>query len=156
MLGIAIMSQEKGSHRRGFTLLELIIVIFLITLILGLSGFFFAGATSSQRFNATTRSVATTLKYAKTLAIIDGEIKTFFCNIDMKTYGIMGKKTMNIPDGINIKVTDPIKGDIYSGTYDLVVYPSQVMPGITIYLWDKKRTARIETDPVAGTVMVRY
>lgn len=140
----------------GFTLLELIIVIFLITIILGLSGFFFAGSTSSQRFNSSVRELAATMKYAKALASLDGEEKTFSINMDMKTYGITGKKTVGIPDGISVKVTDPVNGDIYSGRYEIVFYPSRGLPGVTIWLWDKKRTARIDTDPVAGTVVVRY
>lgn len=140
----------------GFTLLELIIVIFLITIILGLSGFFFAGSTSSQKFNSSVRGMAATLKYAKAKASLDGEEKTFSINMDMKTYGITGKKTVSIPDGIGVKVTDPVNGDIYNGRYDIVFYPSRGLPGVTIWLWDKKRTARIDTDPVAGTVVVKY
>ncbi len=141
---------------KGFTLLELIIVIFLITIILGLSGFFFAGSTSSQRFNSTVRGVAASLKYAKALASIDGEKKIFSIDMDRRVYGIQDMKGKDIPDGIGIKVTDPVNGDIHNGRYDIVLYPSTGLPGITIWLWDKKRTARIETDPVAGTVVVNY
>lgn len=140
----------------GFTLLELIIVIVLITIILGLSGFFLASSTSSQRFNAAVRGMASTLRYAKALASLDGEEKVFSINMDLRIYGIAGKKIMRIPDDINVKVTDPIKGDIYNGDYILVFYPSRGLQGVTIWLWDKKRTARIDTDPVAGTVVVRY
>lgn len=149
-------NHSRTSWNRGFTLLELIIVIFLITIILGLSVFFFAGSTSSQRFNSSVRGMAATLKYAKALASLDGEGKTFSINLDMKTYGITGKKTANIPDGIGVKVTDPVNGDIYNGRYDIIFYPSGGLPGVTIWLWDKKRTARIDTDPVAGTVVVKY
>jgi general secretion pathway protein H len=151
------LKQERGKVKsEGFTLLELIIVLFLITMILGLSGFFFAGSTSSQRFNSSVRGMASTLRYAKSLASLDGEKKTFYIDMDSKTYGITGKKVMTIPDGISLKVTDPVNGDLYNGRYDLVFYPSRGVPGVTIWLWDKKRTARIDTDPVAGTVVVKY
>lgn len=153
---LQLLGQRSRSYRRGFTLLELIIVMFLISIILGLSVFFFAGSTASQRFNSSVRSMSTALKYAKTIASIDGESKTFFINMDLRTYGIIGKKTMNIPVGIGIKVTDPVKGDILSGEYDVTFYPSQGIPNITIWLWDKKRTATIQTDPVGGSVVVKY
>lgn len=146
----------SGGSKKGFTLLELIVVILFVTIILGLSGFFFTGSISSQRFNSSMRSMIATLKYAKSLASLDGEKKIFFINLELRTYGIEGKKTMNLPDGISIKVTDPVNGDIQSGRYDLIFYPSYGVSGVTIWLWDKKRTARIDTDPVTGATVVKY
>jgi len=94
------------SKNAGFTLLELIIVIFLITLILGLSTLFFANMLPSNRFNATVRNISSAMKYTRSLAQIQGRPHAFTIDLDAKTYGTENRGTKEIPDGMNIHHRD--------------------------------------------------
>ncbi|MEW6569622.1 MAG: prepilin-type N-terminal cleavage/methylation domain-containing protein [Nitrospirota bacterium] len=145
------MHQKKNN---GFTLLELIIVLFLITLILSLSLIFFANFLPSNRFKATVRDISTMVRQARSLARIHGESQVFTVNIDSKEYGIEGRKPKDIPPGIQVKIVDPLSGEINEGSYQFIFYEIGFEGG-TIVLWDQKRTASIQLDPVVGSLVIK-
>ncbi|MDH5202046.1 MAG: prepilin-type N-terminal cleavage/methylation domain-containing protein [Nitrospirota bacterium] len=139
----------------GFTLLELIIVLFLIMLILGLSTLFFANTLSSNRFNATVREMSAAIKHARSLALIDGERQTITIDLDSKNYGIESRMSKSIPSDIFIKVIDPFLGEKLNGKYLIVFHTTGNVEGGTIVLWNNKRAVSIQMDPVVGSVVVR-
>jgi general secretion pathway protein H len=145
----------KKKNNKGFSLLELIIVLFLMTLILGLSAVFFANALPSNKFNATVRSISTTIRQARSLAQIHGERQTVTIDLDTKQYGIEGHESKSIPAGIYIKVIDPISGEIQTGKYYFMVQAGGSIEGGTVMLWDTKRQASIQADPVVGSVVIK-
>lgn len=149
------MPAEVSRTKKGFTLLEMIIVIFLISLITGLSALFFANSLPSGRFNAAVREVAAVIRYARSLASANGETHAVKIDLDSKQYGIEGRSNKNIPSDINIKLIDPAAGEIHKGVYHIVFHATGGVAGATIVLWDEKRSAAIQMDPVAGTVVVR-
>jgi len=146
---------ENITRRAGFMLIELVIVMFLITLILGLSTVFFANALPSSKFNATVREVASNIRHAKTLAKIDGANQIFFIDLDSRQYGIDNSRVRNIPPNITIKAIDPFFGEIQRGRYQVLIYASGGLEGGTIILSDNKRTAAIHLDPVVGSIVVK-
>jgi general secretion pathway protein H len=142
-------------NRSGFTLLELIIVIFLITLMVGLSSVFFANTLPSGRFNATARDIASTIRQARHLAQLNGEKQVITINMDSGSYGIEGRGEKILPSGIHIKVLDPLAGDITSGKYHMGFYAAGRAEGGTIVLWNSNKAAHIDIDPVAGAVIIK-
>jgi len=141
--------------RAGFTLLELIIVLFLISLILGLSTVFFANILPSSRFDATIREISATIRYARALAKVSGERKTITIDLDSGKYEIEGYGERGIPSNIDIKVKDPLSGEISTGKYQLVFNAVGDIEGGIIVLQDKKRIVDIEIDPVVGVAVVK-
>jgi len=139
----------------GFTLLELIIVIFLITLILGMSTLFFANLLPSNRFNATVRNISSAMKHTRSLAQIYGKPHTFTIDLDEKNYIVEGRGEKKIPDDTNIKVIDPISGELYTGRYQFVMHASGNIEGGTIVVWNTKRTVTIQLDPIVGAVVIK-
>ncbi len=139
----------------GFTLLELIIVIFLITLMLGLSGVFFANTLPSGRFNAATREIVSTIRQARHLAQINGEKQVITIDIDSRRYGIEGRSEKTLPAGIGIRIIDPVAGEIVNGTYRMSFYAAGSAEAGTVVLWNNNKTAHINIDPVAGAVIIK-
>jgi len=142
-------------NRSGFTLLELIIVIFLITLMVGLSAVFFANTLPSGRFNATAREIASTIRQARHLAQLNGEKQILTIDLDSRSYGIEGRGEKKLPSGIDIKMIDPLAGDVTSGKYPMAFHPTGSTEGGTIVLWSSSRAAHINIDPVAGAVIIK-
>jgi prepilin-type N-terminal cleavage/methylation domain-containing protein len=134
--------------KAGFTLLELIIVIFLITLMLGLSALYFANSFPSGRFNAAKREIASTIRQARHLATLNGDKQVITIDMDA------GSGEKKLPHGIDIKVIDPLAGDITNGKYHMAFRASGSAEGGTIVLRSSSRTAQINIDPVAGAIII--
>jgi len=142
-------------NRAGFTLLELLIVLFLAVLMVMLSAVLFTNTLSSSRLNASAREISASIRHARTLARIHGERQTVSIDLDSKQYGVEGRALRNIPPDVNIKVTDPFSGGVYSGKYLIVASTTGAVSGGTIVLWNKKRAVTIQLDPIIGAVVIK-
>src|SRR5512135_2874133 len=100
------------NNDKGFTLLELIIVMFLVGLMLSLAAVLFSNTLPSSKFSATTREVAATIRHARTLAQLRGENQTVTIDMETRKYGIDNAAAKDIPSGISIKIIDPQLGDV--------------------------------------------
>jgi len=142
-------------EERGFTLLETIIVLSLVTLILGLSTVFFAGFLPSARLHATGREIAATIRHARYMSRMSMETRTVTIDLDKKSYAIDGQQTRTIPPETRIRIVDPLSGEIRQGEYSIVLRPAGSMTGTTILLSGGRKAMRIEMDPVTGAVLTR-
>ncbi len=152
------MNMERESvkgREKGFTLLEIIIVITLVVLILSFTTLFFGNALPGARLNSAARELSAMMRYAKILARNNGELQSVLINLDTGRYGIEGVQTRNIPEGINIRVTDPVTGEVSRGSYAVLFHESGISEGGTITLWNAKRTLNIELDPIVGSVILK-
>ena len=138
---------------KGFTLLEIIIVLFLVTLMTGLSAVFISNFLPSVKFNAAGREMSAMIRHARSLARMTMESQTFVIDLDNKTYGIEGSATKNIPQESLIKVVDPFSGEIIHGRYSIAFNPTGNMEGGTIILSARKKVLRIDMDPIMGAVL---
>lgn len=139
----------------GFTLLELMVVFVLVTLILGLSAFFYSGTMPSGRLNAAAREITATIRHARSLSQIKAEKQVMTIDLDSRRYGIEGLGYKNIPSDTDIMVVDPLWGDVRNGIYRFVFRASGGVQGGTIVLWNKNREVKIYLDPVVGAAAVR-
>jgi general secretion pathway protein H len=150
------MERKRVEGRnKGFTLLEIIVVITLIVLILGLTTLFFGNALPGARLNSAARELSAMIRFAKMLAQNNGEPQTVFINLDTGRYGIEGVQTRNIPEGINIRIADPVAGEVSKGSYAVRFHESGIIEGGTITLWNTKKTLNIELDPIVGSVILK-
>ena len=141
--------------KNGFTLLEIIIVLLLMTLILGMSTIFFAGYLPSVKLNATGREITGTIRQARSLARMNMERRTVMIDLDSKAYGIVGLGTRSLPPDVRIRIIDPFSGEIIGGKYPIVFNPTGGMTeGIIILSWGKK-VIRIEMDPITGAALIK-
>jgi prepilin-type N-terminal cleavage/methylation domain-containing protein len=147
---------HNTSHtEKGFVLLELMVVLFLITLILGISTVFFANSLPSGKFHATVRDMSSALRQARSLAQIHHERQVVTIDLDAKTYGLENRGSRLIPSGISIKIIDTMRGDLLDGKYQFIMHPSGGIEGGNIILWDTRRKASIQLDPVVGTIVIQ-
>lgn len=127
----------------------------LVGLMLSLAGVLFSNTLPSSKFSATTREIATTIRHARTLAQLRGENQTLTIDMEARKYGIDTVTAKDIPPDISIKIIDPLLGDVQTGKYQFNFPPIGGIEGGTIVLWNSKKTARIEVDPIVGSTVVK-
>jgi type II secretion system protein H len=146
----------KRNDNKGFTLLEMILVIFLMTLIVGISVVVFSRSLPSQKVDATAREIMAVFRQARSNAITSGKWQVLTVEIEGKTFGIdEGGATHTIPDNVSIRVIDPLYGEVVVGGYRFVFAPSGVTEGGTIVLSAGKKVVTLEIDPIVGAVISR-
>jgi hypothetical protein len=138
----------------GFMLLELIIVLFLMSIILGLSAVYFANSLPGYRLNATVRSISTTVKEARAFAKILNEQQVVTIDLENRQYALEGHTPKDIPSDIAVKVVDPVEGEIIEGQYLITVHTTGGVEGGTIVLSNDRKTVSIQIDPIIGTVRI--
>ncbi|MEN6317515.1 MAG: prepilin-type N-terminal cleavage/methylation domain-containing protein [Syntrophaceae bacterium] len=146
---------RKNEQHDGFTLLEIIIVIFLSSLVLGMATLFFAGTLPSAKLNAAGREVSAVMRYARSLARMNAEKKTVIIDLDNRVYGIEGISSKSFPPATQILYFDPVFGEKNRGKYAIAFHATGGIDGGSVVLSNDKKTIRIETDPVTGSVVIK-
>lgn len=94
-------------HRktRGFTLVELMVVMVIISLIMGLVATSMSSSISAAQSRAATRKVVASLRYTRARAIIEKKEKVFLVNTETRSYMAPGRKQVNLPEGVDVTIT---------------------------------------------------
>jgi prepilin-type N-terminal cleavage/methylation domain-containing protein len=141
--------------RRGFTLLELILVLSFISLILGLASAHFGRILSGSRYDATVKEVSANFMYARALARLRGMPQTVVFDFDERVYGVSGRSQKNLKEGISIKAIEPLKGETTEGKYRVTFFPDGTAEEGTVVVFTEKKATEIRVDPVVGAVVVK-
>ncbi len=139
----------------GFTLLELMIVLFLAMFMMGMGVVAMMNRLPAARLDAAAREMSALMRQARTLARIHMVKQTLVVDLDARRYGIEGKLSLKIPEGIRIKIDDPLTGDVDKGIYRLLFSPFGGIEGCTILLMTDNRSITITPDPVMGFLISR-
>ncbi len=142
--------------KNGFTLLEIIIVLTLVTLILGLSTIYFAGYLPSVKLDATGREMAALIRHARSLALMKMETQGVMIDLDNRSYGLETEVAKDIPASVLVTVLDPFYGELRQGKFSLLFHPVGGGEGRTIMLSAGKKKIRIDLDPITGAVKSNY
>jgi prepilin-type N-terminal cleavage/methylation domain-containing protein len=135
---------------RGFTFIEVMIVVFLMSLIVGITTIFFANTLPSVRHKAAARELAATIKYARNLAFINNEKQIIDIDLDAKNYSIKGREIKTISPEISITVygddahTNPVRQGKYIISYDTTAGSGWS----AIELVRKEKVITIKSDPI--------
>lgn len=141
--------------QRGFTLIEILVVLVLMSLIAGISTVFFAGTLPKARLRASAREIVSTIKYARTLAASTHERQVVTFDLDAGKYGIKGRAGKAIPDEM-ILVIDGSDGNadpVRKGQYSLYYDSTGTNTWGRIHLIQGDRIIRIEADPILTAVI---
>lgn len=128
-------------NRNGFSLLELILVLFLIGLIAGLTTPFLGSTLDRAKGQSEVRKIASALRYARSQAISQKTPFAFKANMDNKQYWLVEAKTNELAGravalGKEISITQ-FTGQNETrieGEFDIVFYPQGNSSGGSINL----------------------
>lgn len=149
--------RQKNQHRvhQGFTLIEILVVLVLMSLIAGISMVFFAGSLPRAEQRAQAREIVATIKYARTLAASTRERQIVTFDLDAGKYGIKGRAVKALPDEMILVIdgSDRNADSIRKGQYSLDYDSTGTNNWVRISLIQGDRIIRIKADPILGAVI---
>jgi len=99
--------------------------------------------------------MAATLKEARLLAYINNEKTLLTIDLDARRWGIQGRRNREIPPEVQIRIIDPVHGELIKGIHNLAFFPTGRVDGKNIILQEGKKEWQLLTDPVVGAVLIK-
>jgi general secretion pathway protein H len=96
---------SKMKIQRGFTLLEIVIVVAMIALIMGLSAYVLSRQLPGQQLRNASKEIAAELRFTKTQALISGQPQTFSINVQTKEWAGPKKRGGTLPSALEVIAT---------------------------------------------------
>ena len=143
------------SASSGFTLLELMIVLFLAMFMMGMGIISMMGRLPAAKLDATAREMSAMMRQARILAKIQGEKQAIVVDLGARSYGIEGKKSRKIPEEIHLEIDNTLTGVTDNGIYRLVFSPFGGIDGGTVMLSTGQRSISIKPDLIMGFLINR-
>ena len=142
------------SGRRGFTLLELVVVVFIISLLAAVIFPSFSGL-GEKRLKSEAKKTASLLRYLNDSAIYTKE--TYSLKFDLQEgliswKGPDGEKKEKIRSLSAVRLSS--KGEVKEGDVTVFFGPLGVQENIEILLKDKGEGMRVTLNPVSGRVKI--
>ena len=98
-------AHRMAGKSRGFTLVELMVVMVIIALVMGLVATSMSRSISGAEARAASRKLVASLRYTRARAILDKQEQVFQINTEDRSYQAPGRKQVNLPEGVDLTVT---------------------------------------------------
>ena len=93
------------SDQRGFTLVEVMVVIVIMALVLGLVATSLSRSISGAESREAARKMVAALRFTRTQAILQKSEQVFVVNLEERSYNAPGRKTVVLPEGVEMQLT---------------------------------------------------
>jgi general secretion pathway protein H len=141
--------------QRGFTLLEIVMVVAMIALIMGMSAYVLNRQLPGQQLRNASKEIAAELRFAKTQALISGQAQTFLINVQTKKWTGPKKHGGSLPSGLEVIATTARNEQPADEVAAIKFFPDGASTGGRIIL--KRNTAMwaVDVNWLTGNVTVK-
>lgn len=145
---------RAGDHEAGFTLLELLVAMAVIAMLLVLAPALAPRSGAGVSIEAAARGIASGLRLARSEAMAGGRTVAFTLDFASRSYGVAGRETRGLPDGIVVetRTANTRAGAIGGQAADVLFHPDGTSTGGRIVVSGDGRTRTIAVDWLTGRV----
>ena len=97
--------KPRTAKERGFTLLELMVVMVIAALVLALVGTSISRSVSGAEMRTAARKVAANLRYTRTQAILQKSEQVFLVDTEARTFQAPSREPFELPEGMRVALT---------------------------------------------------
>ena len=144
-----------GKRKRGFTLLELLVVLLIASLLMVLVPPLFSGAVPGAKLKAAARDLAVALRLARNQSITRDMETQVYLNLESPAYAIGKQVPRPLPVGVELKVASTAEQGAAQATHHVVRFFSDgSSSGTLITLSRGKRSYRLQVGWLTGKVTI--
>lgn len=146
---------RRGPYQRGFTLLELLVVLLIVGLLTALIPALFSGAVPGTKLKGAARDLAATLHYARSQAITGNRVTQVHLNPESPQYKVGSERTYTVPAGIRMGIKQRVQTNPPIPAQQVVkFFPDGSSSGTQITLESADRGYRLDVDWLTGRVTI--
>ena len=145
---------SKRVHNKGFTLVEVMVVMVIIALIMGMVATSLSSSVSAAEARAATRKLVASLRYTRARAIIDKSEQVFQVNTENRSYQAPGRKQVVLPEGVEVTITTARSEITSEDVAGIRFFPDGGSTGGHIELLVNDREYRVNVAWLTGETMM--
>ncbi len=154
--GAAASEAGKGVKRlRGFTLLELLVVLVIGVLLVSLAPPLLSGLSGATELRGAARQVAAGLRSARNEAVSRQREAVFTLDLEQSRFGVTGDpREIALPDGLGIRLYTAQAEVVDAATGGIRFFPDGGSTGGSITVSGAKRAYRVTVDWLTGAIAI--
>ncbi len=157
LAGKGLIDARPWDGNKGFSLLELLVVLFIMGLSISLVAPAMIGGVDKLRLNTASRELSASLRYARSLAVSLGKKQAINIDIDTGGYWLNEDKDnmRYLPSDVHFRSLTVQGQEVSTGTGAIVFYPNgNTSGGVISVAADPNRSCQIRTRLITGIVEV--
>ena len=137
-------------REKGFTLVELLLVLMLVAMMLALVGTSISKSISGAEMRNASRKVAASLRYTRTQAILSKSEQVFLVDTETREYRAADREAVTLPEGMNVEL-NTARSELTSETAGGIrFYPDGGSTGGNVRLEANGRVYRVNVAWLTG------
>jgi len=138
---------------KGFTLLELVVVLFVVVLGFSVIGLNLSSGSDTTKIKAAARDIVSALRYARGQALMTHRETTVTLDLESNGYTVSGRdKLYQIPDGIDVTVVTAQTELTGEGSANIRFFPDGSSTGGRVTLERGQTVWKIDINWLTGQV----
>ena len=146
---------SAARQARGFTLVEIVVVIALIGLIFAVISVSIGSGLDGAKVRAASRDLAAALRYTRTQAIVKRESQALILDVDARSYTAPGKSAVQLPKQMTMKMLTAASEQVGEGVGRIRFFADGSSTGGHIDLLREKAVWGIDIAWLTGEVTLR-
>lgn len=148
----AACRREPRRPRRGFSLLEILVVVGLFALATGLMAFVLGGGYQGRQLRQAAQEVALALKFTRGQALASGQAQLFTLDVQTRQWDAAGKRHGQLPDPIQVEVVTARQEQVAPEVARIRFFPDGSATGGGVTVSRGRAQWRVAVDWVTGRV----
>lgn len=149
-----MISTNFRGNQRGFTLVELIVVVILISLMTVLIPRYIFTGVSGADLKASSRDIAAGLRMARAEAVNTRRDSTLTLDMEKRTFTINGTQTRKLPELLDMKLVTAQSEVVNQSQASIRFFPDGSSTGGRVTVASGERKYEVDVDWLTGRVTI--
>ncbi|MCK7594575.1 GspH/FimT family pseudopilin [Pseudomarimonas salicorniae] len=149
-MGARVRTARRAT--RGFTLIEIIVVVALIAVLTAIIASVISGGLGSSRVRAASKDLVAALRSTRAMAVVERESQVLVLDVERRAYKAPGRDWVELPEDMEMSMLTAAEEQLDEGQGQIRFFPDGSSTGGNIELIRGEAVWRIEIGWLTGEV----